>query len=126
MLDAIFTVRQQRFIKMWAKSFAVGLLIVFGVLAFLAALLYGIVMFGKAYGEEAVFALIIVGVIMLFVGGFTHSYAKIQLLKAEREEQKTLDALGKDYDKPLSDLDAKINSILGRKYKNSYKPYNHV
>lgn len=90
------SVRRQRFLKMWAKQFAIGLAIVIAGLTVICGAIIGAVKLGQAYGPGAVFTIIGLLLIMTVIGGVTGSIAEVKLAKLEREEERTMNALKRD------------------------------
>jgi cytochrome c biogenesis protein CcdA len=108
------SVRQQRFLKMWAVNFAIGIALVIAVITLLSGLVIGAVMLGNVYGPEAVFGVIFILLGLAFIGGIAGSVTSAKLAILEREEQRTMDALGKDYSAPTveDDMHTLRNQIL--------------
>lgn len=120
------TLRHKRFLKIWAKQFVIIVGLGIGVILLLSAILAGFVYLGQTYGSGAAFGLAAILLGFGFAAGIAGSLAEMKLAKLEREEERTMDALKKDYSDPLADLDARLNRVFANKsainYKTQYKP----
>lgn len=96
------SVRQQRFYKMWAKQFGIIMLWAIAILiaagSFALFLMWIAITFGMKVFAVGMISLVIMGIVATFAG----MRAEEKLTKLERDEQKTMDALLKEYDQEVA------------------------
>ena len=113
----MLSVRRQRFLKIWAKCFAIGIAIIVAGFAVASGIIIGLIKLEAAYGPDAMLIAGISGVIILVAGGFTHSLAQVKLARVEREEQEVMDALARE--SYQQELDQKVRAYAASA---QYKP----
>lgn len=107
------SIRQQRFLKLWAKNFIVFLLALIGVVALLTGFVLGFKLLLDAYGPEIMLVAVLMLVPLIGIGSYSYAHSKRELLTLEREENRTLDLLKKDYSESAIDKRAhKYYNIL--------------
>jgi hypothetical protein len=82
---------------MWAIQFAIVFISGVAMFATVCGIAIGLIMLGKAYGPPAVFISLIVFLATIGALAISHSIANEKLTKMEREEERTMNALKKDY-----------------------------
>jgi hypothetical protein len=105
---------------MWAKQFAIVAVSGIAMFGTVCGIAIGLIMLGKAYGPPAVFMTLIGFLATIGALVISHSIANEKLTKMEREEERTMNALKKDYTPTLSlDMEKRIskyyNILYGKK-----------
>lgn len=114
------TVRQRRLLKMWAKQFAIVMISGIAMFGTVLGLAIGLITLGKMYGPPAVFMSLIVFLAIAGSLAISHAIANEKLTKMEREEERTMNALKKDYTPTLTpDMEKRMgkyyNILYGKK-----------
>lgn len=117
------SVRQQRFLKMWAKQFAIAMAWAIGVIIAATAFALFLMWFAIAFGMK-VFGAVMLGLVTMgIVATFAGMKAEETLNKLEKEENSVLNALKKPYEP--EDPQAKYNQAFIKPYipKTNNKAY---